>query len=245
MAWNLFPSQNSVGSISGVATRVVGYEPTFLAYMRALAKSQLDAFVVSGLTLSSPASNQVRIAAGVAIVNGCYVTNDANVDLTGLSNSTTYTIYATLNTDGSGFVSSITPDKTSGSVPANSVTIGLAVVNGAGAVTSTNAVPTPDKVAGTYTGDGVTDRTIWLGFTPKLVVVQSEDGTVPVGGPTQFSAGSPTVTGSGFIGFPSGATNAARPGVVTNGFVVSAFSIPAGSVCTNANTRSYRYLAFA
>lgn len=256
MAWNIFPTQNNVGTIAGVASRVAGYEPNMNLWLKSLKKSPLDSFVVSGLTLSSPANQAVRIDPGYAIIDGLLVYNDSNVDISGLAFSTTYTIYATLNRDGNNLASSITHNITTGSVPANSVTIGRAVVAASpGAVTVTNAAPSPEKVAGTYTGDGLANRTIWLGFTPKLVIVSSEDGSIstPV---TPFYSFSATIIGSAIAGAASRGNSAGqlpvepstqdllRPEIVVNGFEVSGN----GAVLTasaNSNTRSYRYLAFA
>jgi hypothetical protein len=95
--------------------------------------------------------------------------------------------------------------------------------------------------SGSYTGNGTTNRTIALAFTPKLVVVVCETASSPM----YFSDIS-----TGLYGWQILSSAAASKGsnffperfprVTTNGFIVS------GNAAndTNQNTRVFHYFAF-
>lgn len=248
MSWHIFPTINNVGSINGKESSILAYEPNFLTWAKNLAKSPLDSFVFQGLTLSSPANQTVRIASGYAIIDSFLVYNDANVDISGLTFSSTYRVIATLNKDGNNFATSITPNATSGAIGVNSVIIGQAVVAGSpGAVTTTDSIPTPRVYEGSYIGNGATDRDIFLGFSPKILFVAGDSSAAGV---QIFS----TTLGSGASrygffaeeGTPSygiDQSNVQRAEITTYGFRVSATGGAANGL--NLNTGAYKYVAIA
>lgn len=96
------------------------------------------------------------------------------------------------------------------------------------------------KVAsGSYTGDGATDRTIALPFTPKKVEVVRSNGLY------RFLSAMPSGTyghqlDAGLDNIIATNSNSTRPGLTTGGFVVSGST----SEMLNESGTVYDYLAF-
>lgn len=107
------------------------------------------------------------------------------------------------------------------------------VINvGTGDVCLTDAI-NQKAVAGSYVGNGMTTRTIELGFTPSAVLVMREDGltkddTAIVGG--LAVTGSPVVSSADLYALQ----------IVENGFMVARNA----GVNTNMSVTTYNYVAF-
>lgn len=103
-----------------------------------------------------------------------------------------------------------------------------------------NLLALTPPAAGTYTGDGTTNRTITLAATPKLVIVTG--GTLAmfcmsnVNGGTAglFSAGPAAPDASGST------ARTTRPEITTNGFIVSG----AASGTLNESGATFQYIVF-
>jgi hypothetical protein len=93
------------------------------------------------------------------------------------------------------------------------------------------------SATGTYTGNGGTNRTIALAFDPKFVVVHNETDL-----DSFFSNANTGTFGQRFVFFTVSQhenTNALRPALTTNGFIVS------GNTVTNTNVNAKVYYYFA
>ena len=93
------------------------------------------------------------------------------------------------------------------------------------------------STTGSYVGNGATDRTISLPFTPKLVYVSSEGELVSFFSNLNVGTYGMKITSGATLS--QTAVNATRPALTTNGFIVS------GNVAknTNVNTKTYYYFA--
>jgi hypothetical protein len=92
--------------------------------------------------------------------------------------------------------------------------------------------------AGSYTGNGATDRTIPLAFTPKFVVVQGEnaaDGMYL----SNVNTGARRFKMLDNVNPAAGTANSLGPALTTNGFIVSGNT--AG--LTNFTGRVFHYYA--
>lgn len=93
---------------------------------------------------------------------------------------------------------------------------------------------------GTYTGDGQADRTISLGFTPKLVLVIDQDGRLRQ---TNDSYGGLTVPGVPAL-YTYGSNGYEAVAVVEGGFRVhNKAAVSSLWVRTNSTGQNYCYLA--
>lgn len=93
-----------------------------------------------------------------------------------------------------------------------------------------------EMVTGTYVGDGKTERTIVLGFTPRAVILTDESSNMRDG---SYTYGGVAVTGSGSDAMA----------VTEGGFLVRETGNIHCNYCkvtsTSMNTRAYRYIALA
>lgn len=181
MAKNIFPSENSIGELLGHPTRNAR-ERMFVEWMKVRGSSVLESFLYSGFTISAGAGLAVSIAAGVGVVDGYRIENDAAETLSGLANSRGIDapnyIYAQLDFDVNDLVEGYTLVATTTTTPpVDSVLIGKAATAG-GVVTAVETYQTkPRVVRGSYTGNGNDDdvgswgdRFIFVGqFTPSFV----------------------------------------------------------------------------
>lgn len=102
-------------------------------------------------------------------------------------------------------------------------------------------------VVGSYTGDGTAKRKIELGFTPKGILVLSEDGRTTTTGSYNFYYGGLAVSGknvassqTGITAWISGETALA---VTDNGFFVSEAANDHILISSNSIGKNYNYLA--
>ena len=99
----------------------------------------------------------------------------------------------------------------------------------------------PKMAIGTYTGSGAASRTISLGFTPKAVLVMTQDGHTRS---SNYIMGGLAVTGSP-VKIVNGAEEFTAVTLVSNGFRVY-YNIDDDyyKVQSNFKDRTYHYIAF-
>ena len=99
----------------------------------------------------------------------------------------------------------------------------------------------PQVAAGTYTGSGAASRTISLSFTPKAVLVMTQDGHTRS---SNYIMGGLAVTGSP-VKIVNGAEEFTAVTLVSNGFRVY-YNIDDDyyKVQSNFKDRTYHYIAF-
>lgn len=102
------------------------------------------------------------------------------------------------------------------------------------------ALAVPSTVTGTYTGDGTADRTISLGFTPKMVFLSGGGGHASQSGPGTGASlnGMTRDTGGGIV---VQNTRQWRPEIVSGGFRIGVSG--ANALHTNASGDTYTYTA--
>lgn len=107
----------------------------------------------------------------------------------------------------------------------------------------------PRIVTGTYTGDGTADRTIYLGFRPKAVLLFPEDGTTcfyycP---PNYFTCQGGLILRRIPSAVKKGPLQHICAEITDTGFAVKIFSdqSKAANIATNRNGTVYHYLALA
>jgi hypothetical protein len=93
-------------------------------------------------------------------------------------------------------------------------------------------------VSGSYTGNGATNRTIALAFTPKFVVVQSETVTEAMH-LSNVNTGTRRFALSDNAYAAGSTTNDFGPGLTTNGFIVS------GNTAATSNRNGYVFHYYA
>lgn len=145
--------------------------------MRTINKSPLDSFKVSGFgfTINTPSTGNLRIAAGVAIVNGYFVETVQEDITSGFSEGLNY-IYLTLALSGGYITATIytVAASASATVPSNSLELGIVTSTSGTLSAPFTAIIEPRIYQSTYVGDSDTsDRLIYLGAQPKLVIVSS------------------------------------------------------------------------
>ena len=146
-------------------------EYQFATLINEIKLSPLQSFKISGFGLTIGTGLVIHVAGGYGIVEGRHVENTAQEDFT-VSNGVTNYIYETVGFTG-GFANSLTiTSNTTGVIPASSFCIGKAVAAG-GVVTGVNNATAIPNIS--Y-GD-VTDQQMFLGFTPKFIIVSSTDGS--------------------------------------------------------------------
>ena len=104
-------------------------------------------------------------------------------------------------------------------------------------------------IYGTYTGDGTADRTIYLGFRPKAVLLFPEDGTTcfyycP---PNYFTCQGGLILDGYPLRLKNDRCNIICAEITDTGFAVKIFSdqSKAANIATNRNGTVYHYLALA
>ena len=183
MAKIAFPSENAVGSLFGSSTQVLRERAlsTWIA-----CGSTVKRYVGAGFDVTAiPASNGVRLsvsASDYALINGYYISYDATVDLTGLSNNTHY-VYAILTKTSDLVTGWDLLANTTGTLPTDAVWLAMVVVAGGVAGTPTNVVKIPTGyISGSYAGNNVTSgRLIFIGAPAQEIklygpVVTSSSG---------------------------------------------------------------------
>lgn len=247
MSFRVFPTENNVGIASGNEAQVIR-EALFAPLFDRRGKSPLTAFVDNGLTLTTVSNSlAVDVAVGTAVINGFLVSIlGAAERISGLAASRAITapnfIYLQYSTDGNGLVNSASlVSNTTGVAPANSVLVGIAATDANQATTVVNSAPAPHPYEGSYVGNGATDRLIFLGWKPKLVIVTWYDTILHW---TMGHVTAASVSGDPDIGFKDAQPanlNSDRPKRHTHGFIVSGNS--PGTL--NQNTEDYGFMAIA
>ena len=98
----------------------------------------------------------------------------------------------------------------------------------------------PSFVTGTYTGDGTTNRTIELGFTPKAVFVCNNQGaTAHVGSSVSWMI----YGGLALPDCPVQRSGKKALSIVSGGFQVTYYSDAALRICTNLSDSVFYYVA--
>lgn len=175
MAKNIFPSENSIGTLLGADTRQAR-ERQMVLWQKQRAVSPLERFVYSGYAISAGAGLSVSVAAGVALLDGYRVENTAAETLSGLTASRAIAmpnfIWLQLDFDGDDLVTDYTlVANTTGTPPINSLLLGVAATDGSAVISVLSSYSSPRVVGGSYTGDDEDDRIFFLGFKPKRVTV--------------------------------------------------------------------------
>ncbi|MCI9568081.1 MAG: hypothetical protein HFF54_09030 [Lawsonibacter sp.] len=133
-------------------------------------------------------------------------------------------------------------DKIDGAIAAVSARAGALETGKADKTALDAAKATIPKMAiGTYTGSGAASRTISLGFTPKAVLVMTQDGHTRS---SNYIMGGLAVTGSP-VKIVNGAEEFTAVTLVSNGFRVY-YNIDDDyyKVQSNFKDRTYHYIAF-
>ena len=216
MAFTIFPTQADVAPATG-GGRVLT-EENLHALLKGL--SQNSNFLITGGVVSAAGGLDVSISAGEAVIDGYWVKWDAPIVFT-MTNGVTRLLMMRV-TKTSGRVDGAVVEEATAVNGYSSDVIGVDRVTIASVTTSGGAVVdigderswSPSTVVGRYTGDGTTSRTISLGKTPVLVLVQkSDEGSTTIGTAT-LAVSAPNLFGiRGFGG-------AGAPFVVENGFYV-------------------------
>jgi hypothetical protein len=170
MSLNVYPTETPVGQLQSVDCNYVR-EYQMAAYMDRMHQSPLRSFLVSGYTLVPGTGLQVLIDAGIAIIEGRRVDEDAGGSVSGLTASNTNYIWLTLNFTGSLVTSATYSANITGTPPAHSVLIGLVYTGPATIISCANSAWDPGACySGTYVGNG-SSQLIVLGFHAKSVQV--------------------------------------------------------------------------
>lgn len=165
MAVIAFPSENAVGTLFGSSTRILRerHLATWLA-----CGSTVKRYVGAGFDVTAvPASNGVRLltsALDYAVIDGYFISYDATVTLTGLTDNTHY-IYAQLTKVSNLVTGWELLSNTTGTLPTDAVWLAMVVVTGGVAGTPTNVVKIPTGyISGSYAGNNVASgRLIFIG----------------------------------------------------------------------------------
>lgn len=270
MAINIFPSELSVGTLLGSKT-VVARERSMTEWMKVRGACTLDAFIYSGFSLSPGAGLSVSVAAGVICINGYRVENDAAGTLSGLVANRTIAapnfIWAQLDRDGNGLVTGYTlVSNITGTPPTDSVILGFAVTDAASVTSAISYAARPSTVRGSYTGDGTSNRFIFVGqFTPGYVIMHGLPYVRDISGSPLSPVSDAFIFGpvsSASVGFASqysnfldpdndiplgGLTttsNAERPTITANGFTVSAEVSGTFRQSLNTSGDTYNWIAW-
>lgn len=177
MAISIYPSESSLGTFrSNPTNRLREYQ--YVHFAHALKQSGLYGHLVTGGAVSIGSGLSVDIAAGEWMCYGRWIGSDTTVNVPSLTANQTNFIFLVLSFSGS-MASGVTwVANTTGTPPSYSVCVGKAVC-GASTVTSveTPKAPTCGGYEGAYTGDGTTDRLVFLGFQPQSVEIWSAWGS--------------------------------------------------------------------
>lgn len=254
---DVFPTEKSVGTFFTYPARVISKEQSITKWQQLLQKSPLASYVANGMTLAQVAGQlSIDVAVGDVIINGFWVAiQGGSARLTGLPiNTALIYIWLQLNKT-SGLVSSASLSfNTSGTPPTDSALLGICATDNNGAASQVisasiqNSAPAPHLYTGTYTGDGTNDRTIFLGWAPRFVLVQRTTFTVNMfagivlSGLTAGTSATGARMDTGSVDpstatIVSGSGRGVRPELSTLGFIVSNSQL-------NLNTSSYTYLAW-
>lgn len=204
----IFPTENDVGGL----TKGRAYSE---ANMKALIGKLVNhSFRVSGFTVTNPSGLTLRVAAGVAVVEGFVVEENANQDISASASQAGYHLWLVLrDTDTDGLVDDFAYQGTTNDTPPSGSTIVgtllLAVAEtGASTVTKlhTSIHGHPGCITGYYVGNNNDNRLIALPFRPKFVVVSHDN---------IYAMSSPGIVYANGFTYPLPPSGSSPPGLVT------------------------------
>jgi hypothetical protein len=175
MGYNIFPTDNDVGSTAEVGG--VGTEQSFGRAFAALNSGRV-AFIISGLEASTPGFDNIDVTAGTAYINGVILEIDATDQHDASASLTNNFLWIKL-TRSSGKVSGYEYVETTTNVPPDDdhLMICRFTTNATPIVSSIDQAQVlhrPGIITGRYTGDNSNARMIDLGLTPRFVKVWAE-----------------------------------------------------------------------
>jgi hypothetical protein len=253
MAKFILPSEAAIGSYGGVPTNVI-LEAALTQMLVNSGQSPLTSYRLGGMAIGQGAGQTMSITAGSCSIEGFWCYSDAALTASILSGQNYYAFLVL--TFSNGIASDFNVQlNTTGTPPAHSVCLGIFSTNVSGVIPASvrDSVASPRVNAGTFTGDGALSRLIFLGFSPKLVILQCDDydgASAPLYAFSGLAAGA---KGAGiYDGLNVGGTatgrmaiciaDESRPDLNAWGFTVAVDGYGVGS---NRNGVTYRYLAFA
>jgi len=178
MGSRIYPTENNIGAGDGFMSNFIRekYDAELKQALGVRTSLKVSGFAFSVVT----GQLSVDVAAGVAIINGRVVETTTTTRVTGLTPSvTTNYIWMRFPTDANGLATSgpvfsvqttPTPGLTNAILLGRCTTNATEVVIASSDETKIYALP----IIGTYTGNGVTNRKIFIGFQPRLVIVYSQ-----------------------------------------------------------------------
>lgn len=246
MSHEVYPSQDNISTYLG-SNADWAEEKQIASWLSIRGSSCAEQFVYSGLDLSIGTGLSVDVAAGVAVVDGRILKTTGTESIGSLTDSTTNYIFLQATITSDLIASFALVSNTTGTRPSNGVLLGTAVAAG-GVITSVvNVIKKPrgfsagaDTTAGTYTGDGTSNREFSMGGQPRLVMILSNDhDKIAISGNQLGNSATGYQIAPGTLSTIATATR--RPEITADGFLVSD---DADNLSLNKSGSSYTYWAW-
>lgn len=184
MSWHVYPTETPIGLWEADdADRAREFQHA--AWLNYVHQSPLASFCCYGGTITKGTGDTADIASGMYVIEGRMVQQDAADSVAIAAGDATNYIWAQLNKTGDLVTSVSYYSNTTGTVPDDSVMIGI-LVRASGVYTATQSAYYPRVVTGT-----TLPTDVFLGFEPKAVMVQPEDHP-------SFTSEDVTITSFGF-----------------------------------------------